>query len=56
MIYLVDANVLSEATRAAPSAKVVNWLRDKTSLSLRLIPSSWARSAIGQIDLLVQVR
>jgi toxin FitB len=25
--YLVDANVLSEATKAAPSAKVVHWLR-----------------------------
>lgn len=27
MIYLVDANVLSEPTKAAPSAKVVTWLR-----------------------------
>jgi len=26
MTYLVDANVLSEATRPAPSAKVVSWL------------------------------
>jgi toxin FitB len=25
--YLVDANVLSEPTKAAPSAKVVDWLR-----------------------------
>jgi len=25
--YLVDANVLSEATRPAPDAKVVEWLR-----------------------------
>lgn len=27
-MYLVDANVLSEATRPAPSAPVVEWLRD----------------------------
>ena len=27
MTYLVDANVLSEATKAVPSAKVVEWLR-----------------------------
>ena len=27
MTYLVDANVLSEATRPAPDAKVVEWLR-----------------------------
>ena len=27
MTYLVDANVLSEATKAAPSLKVVGWLR-----------------------------
>ncbi|MBM2811817.1 MAG: vapC [Chloroflexi bacterium] len=27
MIYLVDANVLSEATMAAPDARVVDWLR-----------------------------
>lgn len=27
MIYLVDANVLSEATRPAPNAKVLEWLR-----------------------------
>ena len=27
MIYLVDANVLSEATKPAPDAKVVEWLR-----------------------------
>ncbi len=27
MIYLVDANVLSEATKPAPSAGVVDWLR-----------------------------
>lgn len=27
MRYLVDANVLSEATKPAPSAKVVAWLR-----------------------------
>ena len=27
MIYLVDANVLSEATRPAPDAAVVEWLR-----------------------------
>jgi predicted nucleic acid-binding protein len=26
MIYLVDANVLSEPTRPAPSSKVVDWL------------------------------
>jgi predicted nucleic acid-binding protein len=26
MIYLVDANVLSEATRPSPDTKVVNWL------------------------------
>lgn len=26
MTYLVDANVLSEPTRAVPSAKVVSWL------------------------------
>ena len=28
MTYLVDANVLSEATKPAPSARVVNWLRE----------------------------
>ena len=27
MTYLVDANVLSEATKPAPSAAVVDWLR-----------------------------
>ena len=27
MTYLVDANVLSEATKAAPDASVVEWLR-----------------------------
>ena len=27
MSYLVDANVLSEATKAVPSAKVIAWLR-----------------------------
>jgi toxin FitB len=27
VIYLVDANVLSEATKAKPDAKVVDWLR-----------------------------
>ena len=27
MRYLVDANVLSEPTRPAPDAKVVEWLR-----------------------------
>jgi predicted nucleic acid-binding protein len=27
VIYLVDANVLSEATKAAPSPKVLEWLR-----------------------------
>ena len=31
MIYLVDANVLSEATRAKPEAKVVAWLRQNES-------------------------
>ena len=28
MTYLVDANVLSEATKPVPSHKVVTWLRD----------------------------
>lgn len=27
MIFLVDANVLSEATKPAPEARVVDWLR-----------------------------
>jgi predicted nucleic acid-binding protein len=27
VIYLADANVLSEATKAAPDARVVRWLR-----------------------------
>lgn len=31
MIYLVDANVLSEATKAKPEAKVVDWLRHNES-------------------------
>jgi predicted nucleic acid-binding protein len=31
LIYLVDANVLSEATRSNPSADVVTWLRDNES-------------------------
>jgi predicted nucleic acid-binding protein len=29
--YLVDANVLSEATKTAPAAKVVQWLRANES-------------------------
>ena len=28
MTYLVDANVLSEPTKAAPQAKVIQWLRE----------------------------
>jgi predicted nucleic acid-binding protein len=28
VIYLVDANVLSEATKTTPNAKVVDWLRE----------------------------
>ena len=28
MTFLVDANVLSEPTRPAPAAKVIDWLRD----------------------------
>jgi predicted nucleic acid-binding protein len=28
MTYLVDANVLSEATKPAPSSKAIDWLRD----------------------------
>ena len=28
MTFLVDANVLSEPTRPAPAAKVIEWLRD----------------------------
>jgi predicted nucleic acid-binding protein len=31
VIYLVDANVLSEATRAKPEAEVVAWLRQNES-------------------------
>jgi len=31
MTYLVDANVLSEATKPAPDAKVVDWLRRNES-------------------------
>jgi toxin FitB len=31
VIYLVDANVLSEATKAQPAAKVVDWLRQHES-------------------------
>lgn len=31
MTYLVDANVLSEATKPAPDAKVVDWLRRNQS-------------------------
>ena len=31
MKYLVDANVLSEATKVAPSALVVDWLRSNES-------------------------
>ena len=31
MTYLVDANVLSEPTKPAPSAKVVDWLRQHES-------------------------
>ena len=31
MTYLVDANVLSEATKPNPSADVVNWLRANES-------------------------
>jgi predicted nucleic acid-binding protein len=29
--YLVDANVLSEATKPAPSSKVIDWLRQHES-------------------------
>jgi predicted nucleic acid-binding protein len=29
--FLVDANVLSEATRPEPEAKVIDWLRDNES-------------------------
>ena len=32
MKYLVDANVLSEATRPKPSPAVVQWTRDSWSL------------------------
>ena len=28
MIYLVDANILSEATRPAPEGRVIDWLRE----------------------------
>ena len=31
MSYLVDANVLSEATKHAPNASVVDWLRENES-------------------------
>jgi len=31
VIYLVDANVLSEPTKASPAAKVVDWLRQNES-------------------------
>jgi predicted nucleic acid-binding protein len=31
VIYLVDANVVSEATKARPVAKVVDWLRQNES-------------------------
>lgn len=31
MIYLVDAKVLSEPTKATPETKVVDWLRDNES-------------------------
>ena len=31
MIYLVDANVLSEPTKVSPAAKVVAWLRQHES-------------------------
>ncbi len=31
MTYLVDANVLSEATKATPVAKVVEWLKQNES-------------------------
>ena len=31
MTYLVDANVLSEATKTTPDAKVVDWLRRNES-------------------------
>ena len=32
MRYLVDANVLSEATKPAPDAKVLSWLRNNERL------------------------
>jgi toxin FitB len=31
MTFLVDANVLSEATKPDPSSQVLNWLRDNES-------------------------
>jgi predicted nucleic acid-binding protein len=36
--YLVDANVLSEATRPAPDAKVVQWLRNSERHSGQAMP------------------
>lgn len=38
MKYLVDANVLSEPTRAAPSPTVIGWLREhEASLAIDLV-------------------
>jgi predicted nucleic acid-binding protein len=41
--YLVDANVLSEATKPDPSGSVLAWLR-ATSANSPWTRSSWARS------------
>jgi len=59
MKYLVDVNVLSEATRPAPSPKVVEWLRQnevnlaidavilgEIRLGILLLPSGKRRNAL----------
>jgi len=40
--YLVDANVLSEAMKAVPSAKVLEWLKENER-EIAVAPSSLAK-------------
>ena len=61
MTYLVDANVLSEATRPAPTPQVVDWLRARQRdlvvdpiilgelrFGILLLPASKKRTALEQ--------
>ena len=51
MKYLVDANVLSEATRPTPQPVVIEWLRAERARDMRSIRSSSARSGSASSSL-----